>query len=594
MRLATKNTLAVIALYFVLLGGLALWMDYQLRSMAETLMEGSARLVGGEVAAAMSESALEQLLQADPGARQRLVQMVADLTARSEVVAAIAVVDENGQVVVSDDIEVGKQLALPAVIFQDDRRPQFLSVPTPLGGGRYHLFVPLVRNDNLVGYLRLSMSSERIGKLYRRAQRQLIVAAATGVALAIGIGLLFQTQIARRSAALTRALEGAMRGEEVPRHPAHDDFADALAAARRVGKELSEAREKSSDAQRRFGALMKVMDVGVLLVGSNGLLEFANPTARELLGCRDAGVLETRWAEIWQTLEAAFTHAGEASRVDLDLPSNGRTCAVRVELSPLDDEHPDGRLLLVKNRETMDALENELRLAIQMRGFARFYMAFTHDLKAPLNAMVLNLELLKESLKPRAALTPEQIQDRQGRYIGVLQDELSRLDRYLRMILAQAAPPSESREEFDLRDLLQELATLLSPQAKQQHVALETRVPDQPLPVLGHRDRLKQALLNIAINAIESMPDGGHIGLELRADDGHGRIAVRDDGPGIPPELLSQIYRMHFTTKEGGTGIGLYVARSVVESHGGQIHVESTVGHGTCFEVALPLAGRLT
>jgi signal transduction histidine kinase len=103
---------------------------------------------------------------------------------------------------------------------------------------------------------------------------------------------------------------------------------------------------------------------------------------------------------------------------------------------------------------------------------------------------------------------------------------------------------------------------------------------------------LKQAVLNIATNALEAMPNGGRMDMALDAEDGHAALAIRDNGPGIAPEVLSKMYGMYFTTKRGGTGIGLYVTRSVVESHGGDIHVESRRGEGTCFTVNLPLAAE--
>lgn len=590
MRFATKSTIALLALYFITLGGLAFWLEYQMRSMANTLMEGTARLVGGEIATAMSESALDQLLHADPTARQRLEQILANLSARSDVVASIAVVDETGKVVASDDITVGRQLAIPEAIFQGSQRAQFLASRVPLEGGKYHLFVPLVRAGTLVGYVRLSLSSHRISNLYHRAQRQLLMAAGAGLTFVAALGFLFHIQLTRRSAALARALEGAMRGEAVPIRHGRDEFARTLQVARKVGEELSEAREKSFDAERRFGALMKVMDVGVVLLNPEHGLEFANAPARELLGFPAAGELEQHWDEIGALVVHTLDSVDASGvRLDLDIPGATHPNRLRLEIYPHDEEARQGYLVLVKSREMQDALENELRLAIQMRGFARFYMAFAHDLKAPLNAMVLNLELLKSTLQRQDPEDDDAPRGRQARYVAVLSEELARLDRYLRTVLTQAAPPSETQQQFNLCDLIQDLATLLSPQAKQQQVDLKVRVPEGSLPYVGHRDRLKQAMLNIAINALESMPTGGRMSIALDTNDGHAQIAIRDSGPGIPKELLGEIYGMHFTTKNGGTGIGLYVARSVVQAHGGDIHVASEIGRGTCFQVDLPL-----
>jgi signal transduction histidine kinase len=155
-------------------------------------------------------------------------------------------------------------------------------------------------------------------------------------------------------------------------------------------------------------------------------------------------------------------------------------------------------------------------------------------------------------------------------------------------VLNQTASLNETRQRLEAQELVRDLDALLAPQAAHQHVTIEVELPDVPLEITGHRDRLKQALLNLAANALEAMPDGGRLHLSLAADADHAIIAIRDSGPGIPPDALSNIYSMHFTTKNGGTGIGLYVARSVVEAHGGEIEVDTQPARGTCFRVRLP------
>jgi signal transduction histidine kinase len=241
----------------------------------------------------------------------------------------------------------------------------------------------------------------------------------------------------------------------------------------------------------------------------------------------------------------------------------------------------------VKSAESLEALQHELGLAIQMRGLTRFYAAFVHDLKAPLNAMVLTLELLK--LNVQEAGDGSGTQDKQLRYVGVLNEEIRRLDRQLRNLLSHTATSGQQRQEVDLRVLLHELEALLAPQAKHQRVTLTARVPDEAVTLVANADRLKQAMLNVLINALEAMPSGGTLDIELERRNGSACVVVRDDGPGIQPELLASIYDMHFTTKSGGTGVGLYVARSVVQAHGGTIEVHSAPGQGTTFMVSLPL-----
>jgi signal transduction histidine kinase len=588
MRLAVKSTAALVVLYLLILVCLALWMEHQLRSTANSLMEGTARLVGTEVAAAVSESALDQLLQGDPVTRERLTQVVSDLTQRSHVVASLSVVD-SGRVVVSDELEVGHQLASPAVLFQDTRRPQFLSPRSPFTGGAYHLFVPLVRQDRLVGYLRLSLASAHIATLYRHARRQIVFAAVLGLSAIGALGFLLHVQLSRRSAALARTLEATARGEIVPTPVRRDEFAEVIEAAGRLGRELSETRERSAQAQRRIGALANFLDVGVLLLGPAGTVDFANATARELMSCTDMPGIGERWRELKAILECAFGRsldaAGAGARVDVEMPLDAGRRRLRVELHCPGDDERAGYLVMLKDRDFLDAFETDLRLATQMRSLARIYSALAHELRAPLGAMAINLELLHETV--RRDTTPD-LRDRQQRYTEVLRQELARLNRSLLAVLNQTTALNAERQRFDLEEILQDLESLLAAQAKQQHVTLEAQRAHTPVLVVGHRDRLKQAFLNIATNALDAMPAGGHLQIALATNDRHATLAIRDTGPGISAEVMPKIFNMHFTTKAGGTGIGLYVARSIIEAHGGDIRVDSEPGKGTCFRVQLP------
>jgi signal transduction histidine kinase len=391
---------------------------------------------------------------------------------------------------------------------------------------------------------------------------------------------------------LAEALEKAVKGDATGLSGKRDEFTKAINAARRVGQELSVAREERFQAHRRFGALMKVMDVGVLLLDRDEKLDFANTPARELLDCPDGSDMSERWKEVRQTLDHPLSlwagrETSGAARLDLELSSNGRPKRLRFEIYRLDDES-EGYLVLVKSREMMEALEKELGLAIQMRGLGRFYAAFAHDLKAPLNAMSMNLELLHQAIA-KAQTEGVPTFERQERYIQVLRNEVFRLDRELRTLLSHASPPTDTLQEFDLRDLVHDLATLLDPQARRQRITFTANLPDGEVTFTGHRDRLKQALLNIVINALEAMPDGGELSIGLSSEGGQVQISVRDTGPGIPEDLQRKIYDMSFTTKSGGSGVGLFVANSVVQSYGGLIRIDSSPGKGTVFHVFLPV-----
>jgi signal transduction histidine kinase len=594
MRLALKSTLAFLAIYLLVVGGVAWWMAGQLQALADGMAESTAQLVGGEVARALADSAVEQLQRSDDATRARLAQIVDDVTEHSGILTSVAIVDRGGKVIAGDNVELGRQLAIPEVIFGADNSVRLVSAQGPFGGGMFYMLVPLKAGKELAGYLRLEMRSERIAHLYSRATRNLVLVALAGL-LAVGAtGLLLHVQLSRRSEALAHALEGAVRGDAVAGGP-RDEFARALNVARRVGRELTEARGERSQTQQRMGALMKALDVGVLMLETDFRLGFANRRAADLLGAREPTELARRWdAEFLPRLTAEipcrFAGAAAGRRVELEWPASGGSPRIKLEFYELGEGSCEGFVVLVKSAESLEALQSELGLAIQMRGLTRFYAAFAHDLKAPLNAMVMTLELLKLSVQSDAH--DDATHAKELKYVEVLNEEIRRLDRQLRSLLSHTAPPSEGRHEVDLRTLLQDLDALLGPQAKRQRVTLTTRLPDEPVTLVGQADRLKQAMLNILINALEAMPDGGALSMALERRNGTARISVQDNGPGIPPELLGAIYEMHFTTKSGGTGVGLYVARSVMQAHGGTIEVHSTPRHGTSFTLTLPVPSQ--
>ena len=234
--------------------------------------------------------------------------------------------------------------------------------------------------------------------------------------------------------------------------------------------------------------------------------------------------------------------------------------------------------------------EADLLIASQLRALNRVYRAVTHDLKAPINALVLNLDCLQTALSKgggaaEAAAT-------QG-YLDVLREELERLDRMLLGLLADTTPAGSGREEFDFRTTLQEIERLLRPQARRQNVALEAQLPGTAVRIAGQRDRLKQAILNVALNALEEMSDGGALEMIVETRAAEAEVRIRDTGPGISEEAKRRIFDIQYTTKASGTGIGLYQARSIVEAHGGAISVESRAGRGSEFRMRLPALAQM-
>ncbi|MBV8200777.1 MAG: hypothetical protein JOZ15_09150, partial [Acidobacteria bacterium] len=394
-----------------------------------------------------------------------------------------------------------------------------------------------------------------------RALHRIEMGSVATLGVASGLGLALYVLLVRRSHELANLLEGALAGQRLPMPRVKDEFAVTFKAADRVGQELATERERTAQARQRLDTLSMLMDLGVVLVSPTRELDFANLRARELLGCAGPAELERHWPEILPLLEPALQPAPRrAGRLNPDVVVPGGPRALRCVAYTVAEEERQSFLLLLRDRIVLDALETDLLLASQLRALTRVYSAVTHELKAPLNAMVLNLELLQDALR-RGEGAREAEQSEQ--YLDVLREELARLERSLDALLTETTPAGRRHEEFDVRAMVREIERLLTPQARLQRVTLAAHLPERAVLIAGQRDRLKQAILNVAINALEAMADGGTLELRLEARAEQAEVLITDSGPGIPEELRPRIFDLHFTTKTSGSGIGLYVARSI-------------------------------
>lgn len=613
-RLTLRQVLPLLAIYLLGVGGLVWWVDLELRASASRMAEQMARLIGEEVAAALQSSMPDRVPPVGSRRHDELLETVREIAGRSAVVESVSLVGADGRVMASDAPALrGRARPTPAELFAADPRARLVDASgAGLEAGHYTMEIPLLdeRGRPLV-YLSLTLASEELAGLYNERRRRVFQLGAAALAVIGLLGFLLHLQLAARGRRLRRAFDDALAGQQPapppPRRRRHrpDPFAEALAAAGRVGRELRDARRRSEQVEQRLAQLAEALDVGVILLGPDRALDFASARARELFGSgADAGATAGAGggpelpAELLAAVDRSWTERGSGRVVEVtfragSVQARGGGRRLRCQVLPLDEEECDGWLVLVRDAALLRLLETDLRRAARLRVLSQVYLAVAHDLKAPLNGMVLNLELLRDSLADGG---DDAGRDRQRRRVEVLERELGRLRRSLEALLAQTAPTRERIERFDLRGTIAEIEELLAPQARHQKVRLETVLPEAAVPVELHRDHLKQAVLNVAINGLEVAGEDGRIEIALRTEAGLPNeagtavVEVRDSGPGVPPALSRRIFDMHFTTKDSGTGIGLYVARSIAEGEGGALDVAATGPQGTTFAFRLPLA----
>jgi len=175
-----------------------------------------------------------------------------------------------------------------------------------------------------------------------------------------------------------------------------------------------------------------------------------------------------------------------------------------------------------------------------------------------------------------------------ARVVDLMQGEVRRLNAIVEQFIALARPLPLKLERVDPAELLRELAALMEPEARAAGVTLRLALPARLPAVTADPDHVKQVLLNLVVNALQAMREGGTLTLDARAERERVTLGVADTGPGIPPEILPRVFDPYFTTKPGGLGLGLTIARRIAEAHGGALEVSSVAGQGTRFALSLP------
>jgi signal transduction histidine kinase len=249
-------------------------------------------------------------------------------------------------------------------------------------------------------------------------------------------------------------------------------------------------------------------------------------------------------------------------------------------------------------------VQSTIRYSRKLAALNRLLAGVAHEVKNPLNAMTIHLELLKQTLlgRPRrgdgsgaASAATEQAPalDVPGvmKHVTVIGDEIRRLDTAVQGFLKFSRPEELAPSPVGLWGLCDDVARVVGAEAQATGVAIENACPADLPDVYGDQPMLRQALLNLALNAVQAMPRGGTLRFDARRGPARTvELSVSDTGVGIEPDALARIFDLYFTTRAGGTGLGLSMVYRTVHLHDGTIEVESTPGHGTTFRLRLPLA----
>ena len=367
----------------------------------------------------------------------------------------------------------------------------------------------------------------------------------------------------------------------------------------RFGRRMRNVEEVFSALKENLDQVLGNLQDGILLFTSDHRAVLVSQAAQRFLSREQGAILGLQANEIFdtdtrlgRTLRQAFATATPLAQ-EVIVTETGR----RIELA-LEFIHDGksaqglGALLTLHDLESVEAVEAELELSRRMAAIGRLTSGVGHEVKNPINAIVVHVELLKGKLAGAGAPA--------SRHLDIIETEIHRLDRVVQMLVDFSRPVELQLREHDLRDVVGAVLALSVEELSTRNVNLIRILPPNPLPVNIDADLIKQALLNVIKNGAQAMPQGGVlcVTLEDGRRDETGKEDVRrfavlrisDEGPGIPEDIREKIFDLYFTTKSGGSGIGLAMTYRILQLHYGSVEVQSNRERGTEIVLRIPLS----
>jgi signal transduction histidine kinase len=241
-----------------------------------------------------------------------------------------------------------------------------------------------------------------------------------------------------------------------------------------------------------------------------------------------------------------------------------------------------GLLVRLRDPEAARQVGRQLQVADRLSAISRISSGVAHEVKNPLNAILMHVELARMKLARQDTDVEPQME--------IISREILRLDRVVKTFLDFTRPVELHPADVPLDSFVREIVDLAAPQAAASGIRVSVGGDTDSASIRVDADLMKQAILNVVVNAIQAMPHGGELRLECAVRDEEAEIRISDTGVGIPPELRDKIFRLYYTTKPEGSGIGLAMTFRIVQLHDGAIDFTSEPAKGTTFVLRLPVS----
>lgn len=501
-----------------------------------------------------------------------------------------AILDSDGKAILDTDPNmVGKKIG---------ERPDFSAMQT--AGFRrqlrliynpptvYEVSMPMLLNGTVFGSIRVGVSTIFLrNELTPRLQHALVLSGIAVLCSLILAALLSHVALGPLEH-INRSLDSMTDGHGTNAPAAEvDEYGQVSQKIANLGRQMRDAREIFSALKNNVDQIMTSLQDGLMLfthdsrvvLVSASVERFLGRSRRELLG-RSVKEIFSAESSLGSVMLDAFRLHHSVGQQEIETP-NGR----RVQIS-LDFIHEKGTqigaLLTMRDAESARRIEDEIELSRRISASGRVTRGVAHEVKNPINAIVLHLQLLRNKL--------QSVDPNTSRHVDIIDSEIHRLDRVVQILVDFTRPRDLHIEDADLRVILDEVSVLAAPDAAQHGVKLNRELPSEPIPVKVDIDLIKQAILNVVLNGVQAMPDGGMLTITVRGDEDTVVTEIRDEGGGIPQAVQDKVFELYFTTKKSGSGIGLAQTYQIMQWHYGSVDFESVEGKGTTFRLQLPLA----
>lgn len=611
MQLKTKLVLAITSLVFLIAGLLSLVYVTQLLHAAVQQSYDTNKMVANQVRFALLQ-ALETGLkdrQVDPNNPAELRSLEAGAIRRSE--ALEAVVDSvNRYSLTVYDINIGNSQSLTLVSTNpnnQDRplpvRPDYSTLlkANPIQLMRevfgppkvFDIVLPLERNGALFASVHVGTRTTLLRAFYAPWLAEAFTLMGFALGTALVVAFLLSNLALRPLEQISMQLDYWTAASEVP---GEAEAAPGEDMAQRVSTKIEKIGQRMRNVEEVFSALKENLDQilgnlqdGILLFTGDGRAVLVSEAARRFLQIDRDRILGLHAQEIFDRSTVLGRTLGQAFEDGIDLvhevvlTESGRRFQASVDF--IHDDHTRqglGALVTLHDLESVEEIESELELSRRMAAIGRLTSGVGHEVKNPINAIVVHLELLKNKLGEDNAPA--------ARHLEVIDAEIHRLDRVVQTLVDFSRPVELQLREQDLRQVIGDVLALAAEELSTRNVQLESWMPPNPLVANVDADLLKQAAINVILNGAQAMPEGGRLQVVLEEDRKTAVLRIADEGPGIPDEIREKIFDLYFTTRSEGSGIGLAMTYRILQLHHGSVEVQSVLGRGTEFQLRIPLA----